>query len=236
MLEVAVIGTGASGLMAARHLIHAGLRPTIFEAAKTVRGAWTPLSAASVPSSKSDRHGCSAGVRDGVVRRRHPARKMWDGMSANLSKYACRFSDWPWLEDVSAFLSVEEMHGYLKGYVDAFLYATPLPCDFQLECRMFSVEQSPKSLLSPDSKTTGQRDANSNYKVEWTDLGTRINHRCNFGSIVVATKFFHAPRWPSFLEKYQEGYKEDERRPRLIHSSEYILCRPFWDENVAVIG
>ena len=42
MLEVAVIGAGTSGLVAARHLIHAGLRPTIFEAAKTIGGAWTP--------------------------------------------------------------------------------------------------------------------------------------------------------------------------------------------------
>ena len=43
MLEtVAVIGAGASGLVAARHLINAGLRPTIFEIAKNVGGAWTP--------------------------------------------------------------------------------------------------------------------------------------------------------------------------------------------------
>jgi len=236
MLEVAVIGAGASGLVAARHLIHAGLRPTIFEAAKTVGGAWTPSSAASAPSSKSGRHGSSAGVGNGVVRRHHPASKMWDGMSANLSKYACRFSDWPWPEDASAFPSAEEMHGYLEGYADAFLHATPSPCDFQLECRVFNVEQSPKSSSSPDSETTGQRDANSNYKVEWTDLSTRTTHSRDFGGVVVATGFFHAPQLPSFLEKYREGREEDERRPRLIHSSEYRSRRPFRDENVAVIG
>ena len=45
MLEVAVIGAGAAGLVASRHLLSHGLRPCIFEAAKCLGGAWT------IPSS-----------------------------------------------------------------------------------------------------------------------------------------------------------------------------------------
>lgn len=43
MVEVAVIGAGAAGLVASRHLLGSGLRPFIFETAKTVGGEcyWT---------------------------------------------------------------------------------------------------------------------------------------------------------------------------------------------------
>ena len=70
MLEVAVIGAGTSGLVAARHLLGAGLRPTIFEAAKTVGGAWTPHPSALAPNN---------------------AGKMWHGLRTNLSKYTMQY-------------------------------------------------------------------------------------------------------------------------------------------------
>jgi cation diffusion facilitator CzcD-associated flavoprotein CzcO len=38
MVEVAVIGAGAAGLVASRHLLGSGLRPYIFDTAKTVGG------------------------------------------------------------------------------------------------------------------------------------------------------------------------------------------------------
>jgi ribulose 1,5-bisphosphate synthetase/thiazole synthase len=38
MVEVAVIGAGAAGLVASRHLLGCGLRPFIFDTAKTVGG------------------------------------------------------------------------------------------------------------------------------------------------------------------------------------------------------
>eukprot|EP00579_Thalassiosira_antarctica_P032160 CAMPEP_0201993598 /NCGR_PEP_ID=MMETSP0905-20130828/1762_1 /ASSEMBLY_ACC=CAM_ASM_000554 /TAXON_ID=420261 /ORGANISM="Thalassiosira antarctica, Strain CCMP982" /LENGTH=734 /DNA_ID=CAMNT_0048548461 /DNA_START=64 /DNA_END=2264 /DNA_ORIENTATION=- len=217
MLEVAVIGAGTSGLVAARHLIHAGLRPTIFEAARTVGGAWTP-------SSSSNVNGHSTG--------NHPASKMWNGMSTNLSKYTCRFSDWPWPEDASTFPSVEEMHDYLQSYSDAFL--TTSSCNFQLECKVFNVEQ----LESSSSQIVGQQqDANTNYKVEWTDLNTQTTHSRDFGGVVVATGFFHTPRWPSFLKNRRDCEDdENKKKPQLMHSSEYRNHRLFRGKNVAVIG
>ncbi|KAL9190896.1 hypothetical protein ACHAXT_000602 [Thalassiosira profunda] len=202
MLEVAVIGAGTSGLVAARHLLGAGLRPTIFEAAKTVGGAWTPHPSALAPNN-------DAGDR-------HPAGKMWRGLRTNLSKYTCRFSDWPWPDDASTFPTAEEMHSYLEGYSEHFLAKSP-----GLECRVTSVEPSPSS-------------DEANYKVEWTDLNAQTTHSRDFGGVVVATGFFHAPRWPSFLQN-RIG-EANNGRPQLMHSSEYRTPAPFRGKNVAVIG
>ena len=220
MLEVAVIGAGSSGLVAARHLIHAGLRPTIFEAANTVGGAWTPSS-----SSINDVH--------------HPASKMWNGMKTNLSKYTCRFSDWPWPTDANTFPSADEMHDYLNSYTEEFLTASTT---FQLHSKVYNVEQC---------KATTQQDAK--YKVEWTDLTTQTTHSRNFGGVIVASGFFHSPRWPSFLTKHHNmiSSNSDEdntytdtnnnvgksiKQPKLIHSSEYRTPQTFQDKNVAIIG
>mmetsp|Transcript_3785 Transcript_3785/g.8300 ORF Transcript_3785/g.8300 Transcript_3785/m.8300 type:complete len:745 (-) Transcript_3785:44-2278(-) len=234
MLEVAVIGAGTSGLVAARHLIGAGLRPTIFEAAKTVGGAWTPSSVLTTPSSPSPSPQSPSSnedhIRPGVGGAHHPASKMWNGLSTNLSKHTCRFSDWPWPEDASTFPSAEEMHNYLESYADAFLATSP-SCNFQLECKVFNVEQLPGS----SSSQPGMQEANNNYKVEWTDLSTQTTHSRDFGGVVVASGFFHTPRWPSFL-KNREDYEENSKKPQLMHSSEYRSHRSFQDKNVAVIG
>ncbi len=57
MLEVAVIGAGVAGLVASHHACHLlgqGLRPSIFEAAKQVRGAWSsPSTSTSRPSASA---------------------------------------------------------------------------------------------------------------------------------------------------------------------------------------
>lgn len=193
MLEtVAVIGAGASGLVAARQLINAGLRPTIFEIAKNVGGAWTP----SVTSS------AFRFPPPGGPNNQHPASKMWHGMHTNLSKYTCRFSDWP-PDDVSTFPSVEEMHAYLESYATAFLSSST--CDFHFECKVFNVEQltTPSSLTEDDATrtTTTASRGNNNYKIEWNDLNTNQNHRREFGGVIVATGFFNTPRWPTFLTK-----------------------------------
>lgn len=256
---MAVIGAGTSGLVAARHLIHAGLRPTIFEAAKTVGGAWTPSSSSSSasttttspPQSPSDggNHATTnSRLADGG--QRHPG-KMWNGMSTNLSKYTCRFSDWPWPDDASTFPTVEEMHNYLESYADNFLSddASSSPsCNFQLECKVFNVEQLGEGFVSSSQTGIMQDNGSNNYKVEWTDLNTQTTHSRDFGGVVVATGFFHTPRWPSFLknrvstDNVGENNKNNNVgcsssiKPQLMHSSEYTTHCPFKGKSVAVIG
>ena len=189
MLEVAVIGAGASGLVAARQLIHAGLHPTIFETSNAIGGAWN-----------------SKGTG-----------KMWNGLHTNLSNYTCRFSDFPWPDGSSTFPSVDEMHDYLEGYSDEFL--TSSSCNFQLECKVFNVEQQSISTAIQ----------NANYKVEWTDLTTKTSHSRDFGGVVVASGFFNTPKWPAFVTK-------NNKQPQLMHSSEYRTNNIFKDKKIAVVG
>ncbi len=152
---------------------------------------------------------------------------MWSGMTTNLSKYTCRFSDWPWPEGSNTFPTVEEMNEYLSSYSDAFLTSSKCTCNFKLECHVFNVEQ-----LEPSSEF--------NYKVEWTDLQTQTSHSRDFGGVVVATGFFNRPRWPSFLPKNYDPRNhvrlEKRGKTQISHSSTYQSHQPFKDKNVAVIG
>jgi len=219
MLEVAVIGAGTSGLVAARHLIHAGLRPTIFEAARTVGGAWTPSSSSALnaPTKSNDNEHYYS----------HPAGKMWSGMTTNLSKYTCRFSDWPWPEGSNTFPTVEEMNEYLTSYSDAFLAPSKPMFNFLLECQVTNVEQ-----LNTSSEF--------NYKVEWMDLQTQTCHSRDFGGVIVATGFFNRPRWPSFLPRNYDPRSHVGRKkyskPQISHSSTYQSNQLFKDKSVAIVG
>lgn len=89
-----MIGAGAAGLVASRHLLGQGLRPSIFEAAKTVGGAW------------------SSGSQNS---------KMWNDLTTNLSKYTCRFSDLPWPEATPTFPTAHDMNKYLETYSKQFV-------------------------------------------------------------------------------------------------------------------
>ena len=219
MIEVAVIGAGTAGIVAARHLVSAGLRPTLFETAKTIGGAWTPSPSAFANNGQD-------------IPNDYSARKMWNGMHTNLSKYTCRFTDWPWPEDVSTFPTVEEMHRYLQSYSDNFLDEDN--CNFLFECRVTNVEQ-----LDVQPEDLALQYGQSCYNVEWMDLKTNARANKEFSGVVIATGFFHTPRYPSFIPKLLiENTKETMQRnkPEVIHSSNYITHASFQNKNVAVIG
>ena len=215
MIEVAVIGAGSAGIVAARHLISAGLRPTIFEVAKTIGGAWTPSPAFSERTNDKSEYA---------------ARKMWYGLHTNLSKYTCQFTDWPWPEDTATFPSVDEMHRYLQSYSDNFLDSES--CDFQFECEVMNVDR----LQTIDtSGNLALSDGQACYSVEWLDLKTKIRANKEFNGVVVATGFFNTPKFPSFLKDYSKRNSQ-EKRPEVIHSSDYHIHSEFENKNVAVIG
>ncbi len=81
MLRVCVIGAGAAGLCAARHLLRRPDRflvPTVYELSPHVGGTWV-----FVPETGSDRHG-------------NPIHSsMYRDMKTNLPKEAMAFPDFP---------------------------------------------------------------------------------------------------------------------------------------------
>ena len=192
MLEVAVIGAGAAGLVASRHLLGHGLRPSIFEAAKTLGGAWAASSSASEDE-------------------RNPNSKMWNGLTTNLSKHTCRFSEFPWPEESTpTFPTATDMHQYLVDYSEQFLS----PDCFQYECQVTGISLLPQN----------------GYRVEWTDLSTQSKHSKDFEGVVVATGFFSKPLLPKGLQV------SSDNNIAASHSADYVSHTDFANETVAVLG
>ncbi len=91
--RVAVIGAGPGGVVAAKHLIEAGISPTVFEASDDLGGQWY----VSAPHS-------------GV----------WPGMRTNTSRAMTAFSDGAVPNDHELHPRAEQIHAYLRSYASAF--------------------------------------------------------------------------------------------------------------------
>lgn len=93
--RVAVIGAGASGLCAAKHLIESGLDVTVFEIGSQVGGLWCYMNDSGRSSAYRTLH-------------------------INTAKNVTSFRDFPFDDDVQRFPSHEDMHAYLQGYAEHF--------------------------------------------------------------------------------------------------------------------
>jgi cation diffusion facilitator CzcD-associated flavoprotein CzcO len=211
MLEVAVIGAGAAGLAASRHLLSQGLRPSIFEAAKRVGGAWSsPSSSSSSSSSSPSTTGSSTGTMSSC-NNVNGRGKMWDGLTTNLSKHTCRFSDWPWPDSTATFPSATDMEDYLTSYAEQFVNS---------ECFLYECQVTNIASIDDDK-----------YRVEWMDLSSQTKHSKDFEGVVVATGFFSKPHLPEGLQVLLQ--EEDDR---ILHSAQYVSHEDFVDQTVAVVG
>ncbi len=92
---VAVIGAGASGLCAAKHLIEAGLDVTVFEIGSQVGGLWRYMNDSGRSSAYRTLH-------------------------INTAKNMTNFSDFRFRDDVQRFPSHWDMRAYLEEYAEHF--------------------------------------------------------------------------------------------------------------------
>jgi cation diffusion facilitator CzcD-associated flavoprotein CzcO len=91
--RVAVIGAGPAGLTTAKHLLEAGLEPTVFEQSDDLGGQWHTTS---------------------------PHSAVWPGMRTNTSRTTTAFSDFPPPPSGAMFPRAEEVHAYLHEYTAHF--------------------------------------------------------------------------------------------------------------------
>ena len=162
VVNVAVIGAGAAGLVAARHLLKCNIRPIIFDMSHTIGGAWSATSTPTTPTTtggsndndNDDPVGIGSttksttaptGTPTTTMNNNKPQMKMWDNLTTNLSKYTCQFSDFPWDEDEvdykndvsTPFVSRSEMSNYLQRYAETMIMNDnddPTCCCFKLGC------------------------------------------------------------------------------------------------------
>lgn len=93
--RVGVIGAGASGLCAAKHLLEVGLDVTVFEIGTQVGGLWCYMNDSGRSSAYRTLH-------------------------INTAKNVTNFRDFLFKDDVQRFPSHEDMHDYLKDYAEHF--------------------------------------------------------------------------------------------------------------------
>jgi dimethylaniline monooxygenase (N-oxide forming) len=91
--NVAIIGAGPGGLVAARYLREDGFSCTIFEQSSDIGGQW---------NARSEHSG------------------IWPGMRTNTSRVLTRFSDLPHESGLATYPTNEEMLAYFKRYADEF--------------------------------------------------------------------------------------------------------------------
>lgn len=240
MLEVAVIGAGAAGLAAGRHLLAQGIRCCIFEAASTVGGAWksygdsssscgggahnnddgaTPASADTLPASYPSRSSTSSA--------------MWQGLYTNLSKHTCRFSDFPWPSETPTFPSSLDMDRYLTSYAEAYL----APECFLYHCQVTRVAPTSSATTTTTAASAAVDPSSSGYRVEWTDLSSQTQHVKDFGGVVVATGFFSQPRFPPDVVPTEAMTSATSTNSiHVLHAKDYNQHEDFQDEAVVVVG
>ena len=225
VVNVAVIGAGAAGLVAARHLLRCGIRPAIFDMSQTIGGAWSTTAATDGNNNDDDDDDAigttKSSTASGTTMMKSPP-KMWDNLTTNLSKYTCQFSDFPWEEadynDVvgggvlpSAFVSRQEMSNYLQRYAETMIDD---PTCFKLGCHVTQITPLGLDVTQQDSAATVTNNFLSCYQVEWKesngDVSTGNNddknnddddvhvlHKQTFDGVIIATGFFSQPYIPS---------------------------------------
>jgi dimethylaniline monooxygenase (N-oxide forming) len=87
--EIAIVGAGAAGLVAADEAARCGLKPTVFEKTSKIGGIWQP----NIGST-------------------------WDNLKTNISFYTCMFSKFAWKKNPAGdFPTRDEVYEYLCDFV-----------------------------------------------------------------------------------------------------------------------
>ena len=233
MVEVAVIGAGAAGLVAARSLLRCGLRACVFESRSHLGGAWSAAAAAAAEATnQQNQHAPTTAHRKNAPPTARP--QMWDHLQCNLSQYTCCFSDHPWPEHAPTFPSLANMHEYLDDYASKYVIHDN-NCVLHHGCTVTSVDRSSSNSKSESSTSAGQQ-----YTVKWVeeadrgggDGGAGIQHTKDFDGVIVSTGFFSTPVWPAGLQELAQKHPS-----RILHSSQYRSPDDgFANQTVAVIG
>lgn len=102
-LKVCVIGAGAAGLCAARHLLGSNFQAQVYEQSKVVGGTWVYTEATGIDDRGNPIHS-----------------SMYKNLRTNLPKEVMAFPDFPFPDHERSFLPHEDVRAYLEQYCDHY--------------------------------------------------------------------------------------------------------------------
>jgi len=182
MKKVLIIGFGASGIAATKAALDNDLKPVVFEKNSDQGGVWNSSMGAS-----------------------------WRNMQANLSKFSCMFSDFPWPSDIEAttFPSQQQVRAYLDAYINEFNLTDYI---------QFNTTVTNVKLMTHNDKHAWI----VNYQHADGAVETDI-----FDAVVVATGIFSKPKFP---EKFVTNDAS------IIHANSYQSREAFAGKRVIIVG
>ena len=221
-VRICVIGAGAAGICAAKHL--SKLTPAlksmrnnqnppnftavVFEKAKTIGGTWVYYDTKDDMEKSSTRMGWEDHFPD-----IHSS--MYKNMHTNLPKEVMAYPDFPFPSSTSrSFLHHTEVQQYLEDYVKHF--------DLERFIRFGTEVISVKPFKSEVGKTT--------WEVQTRTIETNSYETHEFDGVMVCNGHYSVPNFPD-ISGLEEHFKGDK-----IHSHFYRTPEPFKDKVVLVLG
>ncbi|XP_072135820.1 uncharacterized protein [Mobula birostris] len=171
-LKVAVIGAGASGLCAARHLLakpHIFAPPVVYEHSDCVGGTWV-----YTERTGNDDHGLPI----------HSS--MYRDLRTNLPKEVMGFPDFPFEVGPPSFIHHTDVRAYLERYTNRF--------EIQPHIKFLTYVE----LVNPVSEPTGA--AQSSWEVTSLNLKTHSRSIERFDSVIVCNGHYSDPCIPHIPE------------------------------------
>jgi len=189
-MQVAVIGAGAAGLCAARHILATNGRivPTVFEQSGGVGGTWV-----YTENTGTDKHGLPI----------HSS--MYKNLKTNLPKEVMAFPDFPFEEGSESFLHHTDVRKYLESYAERFNI---------LEHVKFHTQ------VSNVDPVIGMGGKSHQWEVTTKCLTTATSKTRVFDSVMVCVGHYSVPQQPSIpgMEAYtgRVMHSHDYRDPEMF--------------------
>ena len=220
-IRVCIIGAGAAGICAAKHLSKLtpalnslgnnqnvpNFVPVLFEKGTTVGGTWV------YNDSQENEETVLKQSEENIFDEIHSS--MYKNMYTNLPKQVMAYPDFPFPSQISrSFLHHTEVREYLESYAKNF----DLMKFIHFKTDVISV----KPIISEAGNTT--------WEVETKNMETNNHETHKFDGVMVCNGHYSTPNCPN-IPGLEEQFKGEK-----IHSHFYRVPEPFKNKNVIVLG
>lgn len=196
-VRVCVIGAGAAGLCAARHLQQpgSGFKATVYEQSKGVGGTWVYSDKVGLDEFGNPVHS-----------------SMYRGLKTNLPKEVMAFPDFAFPATRHSFLHHSEVQQYLENYRD----------HFGLTIQHFMSVRHVEPVLEKE----GQRP-NTTWKVTVQNVQSGQESEEQFDAVIVCNGHYSVPNLPPLkgLDKFkgQQMHSHDYRKPEAFEGRTVVI-------------